>query len=100
MPPGIQQASQINSTTGILTTGGDILTANDGRRWFLVQNLGTNPLFLKLGTGASSTSFNVILKAGTAADDGLGGAYESQTVVFTGIVSVAGTTPRFVISQI
>lgn len=100
MPPALNLASQIKTTTGIQTTEGDVFAANDNRRWWLIQNLDTNPLFVKLGIGASSTDFNFVLKAGTGADDGLGGSYESQITVFTGIISVAGTTPRYIATEI
>lgn len=100
MPPALNLASKIKTTTGIQTTEGDVFTANDNRRWWFIQNLDTNPLFVKLGTGASSSDFNFILKAGTGTDDGLGGSYESQVLVFTGIISVAGTTPRYVATEI
>lgn len=100
MPPSINKASKVANTTGINTTGGDILSANAERRWFLIQNLGTNALFVKLGAGASTSDFNIVLKAGSVADDGLGGSYESSIVVFSGIISATGTNPRFVATEI
>ena len=66
-----------------------------------LQNLDTDPLFVLLGSGASTTVFHVVLKGGTGADDGLGGSW-SQTsgAVYTGIITVAGTTPRFVVTEL
>lgn len=100
MPPAINNASQIKATTGISTTAGDVFAANPNRRWFLIQNLDTHVLYVKLGTGASATDFNFVLKAGTGAADGLGGQYESQVLVFTGIISVFSSTPSFVATEI
>lgn len=96
----IAGASQAN-TPSILTTGGDVLSANTSRRGFYIQNLDTDPLFVRLGTGASSTVFHAVLKGGTAPDDGLGGSFSMmEGVVFQGVVSATGTTPRFVVLEL
>lgn len=90
-----------SSTPVIQTSAGTALAANNQRSAFIIQNLGTNPLFVKLGTGASTTDFHFILKAGTGADDGLGGIHEENTgVIYTGIITVAGTTPRFMVNEL
>lgn len=100
MPPSINQASQISTRTGILTVAGTALAVNANRRWFIVQNLGTNPLFVKYGSAASSSDFDVALKAGTGADDGTGGTVTSDSVVYTGIITVGGSSPRFTATEI
>ena len=62
-----------------------------------IQNLGTNPLFVLMGSGASTTVFHFILKAGTGNDDGLGGMMlQLEGDVWQGIVTIAGTSPRYV----
>jgi hypothetical protein len=63
-----------------------------------VQNVGTEPLFVKRGSGASSTDFHYPLAGGLANDDGLGSAVVIDSVVdkFVGPVSFAGTDPRYV----
>jgi hypothetical protein len=67
----------------------------------MIQNLGTNPLFVRLGSGASTTVFNFILKGGTGNDDGLGGYYEKlDGTIFTGIITIAGTNPRYVATEL
>lgn len=91
----IDQSSTVHQRTGILTSGGDFFSANDNRRTVIVQNLGTNPLFVKFGTGASSSDFDVVLKGGTAPDDGLGGTVSFDVLSYTGTISSAGTSPRF-----
>ena len=89
------------NTPAILTAGGTALAANPARGGWMIQNLGTNPLFLLLGTGASTSVFHVILRGGTGADDGQGASYaQFSGVVYTGIVTVAGTSPRFVVTEV
>lgn len=70
------------------------------RRGFSIQNLGTNPLFVLLGSGASTTVFHVVLKGGTGNDDGLGGSIsQTQGAVYQGIVTIDGTTPRYTVLE-
>lgn len=95
----LHQTSQAN-TPSILTSAGTALVANQYRGAWMIQNLGTNALFVLLGSGASTSVFHVVLKAATGADDGSGGtvAQESGTV-YTGIITVAGTSPRFTVLE-
>jgi hypothetical protein len=81
----------------ILTSAGNVLSTNLLRKSFTIFNCGTNPLFVLLGTGCSSTIFHVILAAGTGANDGTGGYVSSNT--YLGIVSVAGTSPSFTVTE-
>lgn len=94
--------STINSNTpSILTSAGIAIASNNARIGWSIQNLGTNPLFVLLGNGASTTVFHYVLKGGTASDDGLGGSITfTNGTVYSGIVSVAGTTPRFTVLEI
>lgn len=93
--------SQAINTPAILTSAGTALAANTARIGWSIQNLGTNPLFVLMGSGASTSVFHFILKGGTAPDDGLGGSlvFYSGTV-FNGIITAAGTSPRFVVSEV
>lgn len=95
MPSTIEYSSTVHARTGIDTTAGVALAENLGRRTVIVQNLGTNPLFVKFGTNASSTDFDVVLKGGTASDDGLGGTVSFDVLSYTGVISVSGTSPRY-----
>lgn len=95
---GLAPATAVN-TPAILTSGGDVIAATPTRKSATIQNLGMNPLFVRLGTGASSTVFNYILKAGTANDDGTGGSITLSGTDWTGIISATGTSPRLVVTQ-
>ena len=77
------------------------LAANTERAGWMIQNLGTNPLFVRLATGASTTVFHAVLKGGTGADDGTGGSYSQfGATVYTGLVSIAGTSPRYTVTEL
>ncbi len=93
--PTVSATSQVASRTGIVTSAGTLLNTNLNRSGLIIQNLnGTNPLFIKFGSSASSSDFDVILKAGSAPDDGNGGVLSYDVLSYTGIISVAGTTIR------
>ncbi len=94
-----EPASQAN-TPSILSAAGDIIAANANRRFFSIQNVGTNVVYVLLGTGASSTVFHSVIKGGTGNSDGLGGSYSSGVVCYQGVVSIAGTTPLVVVTEI
>lgn len=88
------------SSTPSIASAATALSANNARYGFVIQNLGQNPLFVRFGSGASSTVFNVVLKAGTSNDDGTGGSFSmAGDAVWCGIVSVAGTSPRYVATE-
>jgi len=92
--------TQKTTNTEILTVAGTALAQNSVRCGYKINNLGQNTLFVKEGAGASATNFDHILAGGTADDNGTGAVYESpSTKVYTGIITVAGTTPRFNASE-
>lgn len=92
--------SQTTSTPSILTSAGTVLARNDDRNGFIIQNLGTNPLFVLFGSGASASVFNLVLKGATAPDDGTGGSVAQEDgVIYCGIITVSGTSPRFVVTE-
>lgn len=94
-----QRGSVLNTPS--IASAATALANNDARSTFLIQNLGQNPLFVLLGSGASTSLFNVILKGGTSNDDGLGGTYSMEAgIVYTGIITIAGTSPRYVVTEI
>lgn len=100
MASGVVGTQNINTPT-IITSAGTAIAANNARIGWGIQNLGTNPLFVLMGPSASTTVFHKVLKGGTGNDDGLGGSldYDGPTV-YNGIVTVAGTSPRFTIYEI
>ncbi len=92
--------TSIANTPSILTSAGTALASNQYRGSWSIQNLGTNPLFVLLGTGASTTVFHWVLKGGSGTDDGAGTTIAQEAgTVYTGIITVAGTSPRFVVME-
>lgn len=82
------------------TTGDTVIAANPNRRMWSIQNLGTNTLFVRRGASATTSVFHHVLKAGTGTDDGTGGSVGDYAgVIYTGAISVAGTSPRCVITE-
>lgn len=77
--------------------GAEALAANSSRKKWSLQNLGTNVLYVRLGSGASTTAFHVALQAGTANDDGKGGFVSDDS--WQGVVSVAGSSPRYTVME-
>jgi len=97
----IQQviAQRGTANTPEILSSATALSANTDRGGFLIQNLGTNVLFVRLGSGASTTVFHFALKAGSGNDDGTGGSISmgiDGPLVYTGIITIAGTSPRYV----
>jgi len=88
------------TNTPAIASATTALVANTGRTGFLIQNLGTNPLFVRFGAGASSTVFNVVLAGGTVNDNGTGGLFaQTEGIVYTGVITIAGTGPRYTITE-
>jgi hypothetical protein len=98
------QFVQTTSNIGTPVTGataGTVFEANEARVYFQIQNVGANPIYLGFGSSTpSAAACHQILQAGTAALDGKGGIYKSETVVYTGKVSVGGTAPTYMAFQI
>lgn len=91
--PGVQTTPIPTADPGvnsvaIATSNGTVLVPNGNRLAWWVQNLGTTPLYVKFGAGASATVFDVILKACAVQDDGSGGYISDE--IFKGTVSVYG----------
>jgi hypothetical protein len=89
------------ANTPSIASAATALAANSARKGWQIQNLGTNPLFVLLGNGASATVFHAVLKAGTAANDGLGGSLSQMDgVIYTGIITIAGTAPSYTVLEL
>lgn len=82
------QSSTVPSSFAVLTATGTVFTLAAGERGF-IQNLNDAALHVKLGAAASTSSFNFLLKAGAAADDGTAGYINIDNWI--GAVSVAST---------
>ena len=99
------QLTKNSNTPSILTSAGTALASNPARISWSIQNLGTNALFVLRNpdatTVASTTVFHQVLKGGTGNDDGSGGfVSEEAGAIFTGTISVAGTSPRFTVMEL
>lgn len=94
----VYQTAKVNTPS--IQTGATALAVNPQRNGWQIQNVGTNPLFILLGSGASTSVFHFVLKAGSGASDGLGGsASQTSGTVYTGIITVAGTSPSYVVLE-
>lgn len=91
----VKQYAGVPSTFTIGTSDATVFTLAAGEIGF-IQNLDDAALAVKKGASASTTSLSFILAAGTAADDGKGGAV--MITDWVGAVSVAAMTgsPRFI----
>lgn len=94
--------SNIANTPSILSSATALADAGPvGRTGWQIQNVGTNPLFVRLGAGASTTVFHFVLKGGTGANDGLGASFSQMDgVVYQGVVSIDGTTPSYTVLEL
>lgn len=90
-----------SSNTPAIASAAVALAANSARGAWMIQNLGTNVLFVRFGDGATSTVFHAALKGGLGNDDGNGASLAQEAgVVFTGIISIAGTSPRYAVTEL
>ncbi len=95
----VYQTANVNTPS--IQSGATALASNPKRNGFQIQNVGTNPLFVLLGSGASTTVFHQVLKGGTGNSDGLGGSFSMSTgTVYTGIVTIAGTSPLYTVLEL
>lgn len=93
--------TQAINTPSIIASAGTALAANNARVGWSLQNVGSNPVFVLLGSGASSTIYHYVLKGGSGDSDGLGGSISFMgPTVYTGIVTFAGTSPKVVVAEL
>lgn len=89
-----------SASTPSIQSGSTALAANPARLGWFIQNLGTNPLFILHGNGATSSVYTAVLQACTVAADGSGGtASQEEGVVYNGIITVAGTNPSYTATE-
>lgn len=94
----IAQRGSVNTPS--IASAATAIAANSLRGGWSIQNLGQNTLYVLLGSGASSSVFHYALKAGTGNDDGTGGSVmQTEGTVFTGIITIAGTSPRYTVME-
>lgn len=93
-------STQAANTPSVLTSA-TAMAANTARIAWSIQNQGTNPLFVLLGSGATTSVYHAVLKGSTVAADGTGGTYSMESgTVYNGIVTVAGTSPSYTVTDI
>ena len=93
--------SKATANTPSIASDTTALAANTARAGWFIQNLGQNALYVRLGASASTTVFHYALKAGTANDDGTGGSVsQMEGVVYTGVITIAGTSPRYTMLEL
>jgi hypothetical protein len=95
-------APKQSANTPSVASDATALAANAARGAWGIQNVGQNTLFVRLGSGASDTVFHKVLKGGTGAKDGLGASWDFDAggTMYTGIVTVAGTSPSYVVWEL
>jgi len=95
----VSRVSLVN--TPAISSSATALASNPVRGAWSIQNLGTNPLYVRLGAGATTSLFHVVLQASVVQDDGTGGSLAQEAgVVYYGIVTIAGTNPRYTVTEL
>ena len=96
----MKQTSQIISRSSGASSTALALAANTDRNGFVIQNLGTGTLLVRMGAAATSLLFDYVLSAGTAASDGLGGVIQQfGEGIYMGAIYCTATTPSYVAFQ-
>lgn len=87
------------SSTPSISSSATALADNPARKGWSIINMGVNPLYFHFGAGCtvSPVKYDQVLLGGTVNDDGTGGSFSD--VVYTGIVTVAGTSPRYIATE-
>lgn len=99
MNTGSIYTTQAVNTPSVLSSA-TALAANANRLAFSIQNVGTNPLFVLLGSGATTSVYHIILKGSSVDSDGTGGSLSMEAgLVYDGIITVAGTSPKYVVTE-
>ncbi len=101
MNPSIQQTT--NSNTPSVASAATALASNTKRVGWSIQNQdNVNPLYVLLGSGATTSLFHFVLKVCTSAKDGNGGLVsQSEGAVYTGTITVASAgTPSYTALEI
>lgn len=89
------------ANTPAVSSAATALAANTPRCAFMIVNLGTNPLYVRYGDGCTTSLFHIILKGSTVQDDGTGGSLSmEEAAMWTGSITVAGTSPRYVATEL
>lgn len=86
-----KQSDAPPSNFAVATAHATVFTLARGERGF-IQNLDDAALAVKLGASATTSSFSMILQAGTAADDGTGGYVAIENYIGpVSVIAMSGT---------
>lgn len=86
-----RQSAAAPSNAAVATAHDTVFTLAKGEQGF-IQNLNDAALAVKLGTGATTSSFSMLLQAGSVADDGRGGfTYLTDYVGQVSVIAMSGT---------
>lgn len=86
-----------SANTPAISNSSTAALANGSRKSITVTNCGTNILYVLYGNGASGSVYHVALKGCATNDDATGGTVYNDE--YTGIVTIAGTSPRYTILE-
>ena len=88
-----------SSSTPAISSDPTALAANGARKSWSIVNMGTNLLYVRFGAACtvSPVNYDQILLGGQVNDDGYGASYGDR--VYTGVVTVAGTNPRYLATE-
>ena len=93
-----QQTTAVNTPS--IQSGTTALNANTARTGWYIVNVGTNPLYVLMGNGASATVWHIPLAGASVQDNGTGGSTgQEYGVIYTGIITVYGVSPRYICTE-
>ncbi len=95
-------SSQAANTPSVIAGDGStaitVLAANNARRGFSIQNVGTTAAKICFGT-ASTSVYHFVLKGGTGDADGLGGSITFNSgCIYNGIITLFGASTAKVVA--
>lgn len=100
----IERADKINGSNIVTvpSTGVVLLNKNLARRGMLLQNIGTVPVYVYFGAGASLTQVSVILAPDTSAGNGSGGVFSTGILIVTDQITatVSSTSGSVIATEI
>ena len=88
---GLPIGAVTHSTASVTATSGPILSANASRTWFMIQNVGTIPVYVALGAAATAANGFLLAAGGSftgTADLNFTGAVHAITASGTNTVKI------------
>lgn len=85
----VGKATTVSNTTPSGNAWGTCILTNKNRKNWFIQNLSTGIVYVKHGAGASSVSYNYLLKSNSSLEAGDGGTITDSS--FLGDISISGS---------